>query len=66
MKDMKLTLAAVQRIDRSGGKLGLEVSEGNMTIARNTLVRRISLFEPVMTASLEKSGRIQESSRRPI
>lgn len=65
MKDMQITLAAVQSIDRTKGKLGLNISEGNMTIGRNTLVRRISWFEQVMTACLEKSERIQESSRRP-
>ena len=28
-------------------------------IAKNTLMRRINLFDQVMTVSLEKSGRIQ-------
>lgn len=65
MKGMQINLAPVQIIDRSKGKLGLDVSEGNMTIGRNTLVRRISWFEQVMTAGLEKSKRIQESSRKP-
>lgn len=65
MKERKITPAAVQRIDRSRGKLESEISEKNTTIANNTLMRRINLFDQVMRACLEK-GRIHELSRKPV
>ena len=66
MKDRKITLAALPRIHRSKGQLESEISEENLTIARNTLMRRTNSSDQVMTAGLGKSGRIQEPSRRPV
>lgn len=66
MKGTKTTPAAVRRIHRSKGQLESDISKGNLTIARNTLMRRTNSFDQVMTASLGKSGRIREPSRRPV
>lgn len=65
MKERKIILVVVQRIDRSRGKLELEISEKNIIIVNNILMRRINLFDQVMRVCFEK-GRIYELLRKLV